>query len=158
VTRGWEDLPLNIIELRIDEELRRKRFSIISESSSAVSGQTSSPLKAPLLSGSVGSSSSDSGRKLHKKVHFDDINIPIYSMNMRSSPSPGRSAKLGHEGDNALTVDDNYAWFGWPDAGIGKPDTSPQTDDFSFVNIQNAWMWNRACCNEYIGFVADSYS
>jgi hypothetical protein len=82
VTRGWEDLPLDIIEPRIDEELIRERLSLngdtISDSSSTVSGfqyprgpLTSSPLRAPLFSDSVGSSRSGSRRKLRKNVRFD---------------------------------------------------------------------------------------
>ena len=65
MTRGWEDLPLDIIEPRIDEELRRERLSsnedTISDSSSTVSGFQYP--RGPLGSGSR--------RKLHKKVRFD---------------------------------------------------------------------------------------
>jgi Whi5 like len=75
VTRGWEDLPLDIIELRIDKELRRERLSstgeTISDSSSiAREPLTPSPLRTPLFSDSVGSRSSSSTRKLRKKVRF----------------------------------------------------------------------------------------
>jgi hypothetical protein len=123
VTRGWEDLPLDIIELRIDKELRHERLSLnrdtISDSSSTVSGfqyarepLISSPLRAPLYSDSVGSSSSGWMRKLCKKVCFelgpdilsfhkgyvpdddkDDLlsmhSLKISSMKMRSSPPLG---------------------------------------------------------------------
>lgn len=79
---GWEDLTLDTIEPKVEEELRRRRTVEVdghSDSSSSVSDMPyptkmlmSSPLKAPLFSDAVNSSSGSSGhRKRTYMASFD---------------------------------------------------------------------------------------
>jgi hypothetical protein len=106
--KGWEDLALDIIEPRIDEELRRKRPSssgdVMSDSSSSTSefhysrgGLQSSPLKAAFAS-QVGSSSSSSGHR--KRTYKTSFEYPSSSASackrFRPSPIAGRSFDSNH--------------------------------------------------------------
>ena len=82
---GWENLTLDIIEPKVEEEMKRRRLvnegDTFSDSSSSVSELPyptrtlmSSPLKAPLFSDAVGSSSGSSGhRKRTYIASFDQI-------------------------------------------------------------------------------------
>src|SRR5450432_3072104 len=102
--KGWEDLALDLIEPKIDEELRRKRPSssgdMLSDSSSSASDfqypralLSSSPLKAPLFSDAIGSSSSSSGHR--KRTYHNSFQHPSSSSSSRKrfrlSPAAGRS-------------------------------------------------------------------
>ncbi|PSR92341.1 hypothetical protein BD289DRAFT_481090 [Coniella lustricola] len=97
--RGWEDLSLDVIEPKYEEELRqhkaairRKRLAdgeILSDSSSSASdlpyptrALMSSPLKAPLFSDAIGSSSGSSGRG--KRTYLASFENDL---NMSSSPA-----------------------------------------------------------------------
>ncbi|KAI2634472.1 hypothetical protein GGS21DRAFT_104252 [Xylaria nigripes] len=97
---GWEDLTLDIIEPKVEEERRRRIFEgdVMSDSSSSTSelpypSRTtlmSSPLKAPLFSDAVTSSSDSSGhRKRTYVASFDMMSSP--SKRFRSSPTPHKS-------------------------------------------------------------------
>lgn len=82
---GWEDLTLDMIEPKVEEEIRRKRVTdgdMLSDSSSSTSelpypshrGLMSSPLKAPLFSDAIGSSNGSTGhRKRTYVASFDDL-------------------------------------------------------------------------------------
>ncbi|OAA64653.1 nrm1-like protein [Niveomyces insectorum RCEF 264] len=87
---GWEDLTLDMIEPKVEDEIRRKRASdgdVLSDSSSSTSelpypaGRTlmSSPLKASLFSDAINSSNGSTGhRKRTFAASFDDLhhNLP----------------------------------------------------------------------------------
>lgn len=97
--RGWENLSLDVIEPKYEEELRqhkaalrRKRLAegeILSDSSSSTSDLAyptralmSSPLKAPLFSDAIGSSNGSTGhRKRTYLASFDN------DLNLSSSPT-----------------------------------------------------------------------
>ncbi|KAF4453582.1 cyclin-dependent kinase, partial [Fusarium austroafricanum] len=82
---GWEDLTLDSIEPKVEEEMRRKRLAeptdVLSDSSSSASdlpypsrALMSSPLKAPLFSDAVGSSNGSTGhRKRTYLATFHDV-------------------------------------------------------------------------------------
>lgn len=88
---GWEDLTLDTIEPKLEEEMRRKRHvdgDVLSDSSSSASDLPyparnimSSPLKAPLFSDAVGSSNGSSGHR--KRTYFASFDLTATS----SSPS-----------------------------------------------------------------------
>ncbi|KAF0316235.1 nrm1-like protein [Colletotrichum asianum] len=95
---GWEDLTLDTIEPKYEEELRRKRMcesDVLSDSSSSASDLPyptrtlmSSPLKAPLFSDAIGSSNGSTGhRKRTYKASFDYPSSSP-SKRYRSSPTP----------------------------------------------------------------------
>jgi hypothetical protein len=107
--KGWEDLALDLIEPKIDDELRRKRPSssgdILSDSSSSASDfqyprglMSSSPLKAPFFSDGVGSSSSSSShrkRTYHTSFHQSD-SLSSSHKRYRLSPTASRSFNSNH--------------------------------------------------------------
>ncbi|EPE03373.1 nrm1-like protein [Ophiostoma piceae UAMH 11346] len=89
---GWEDLTLDMIEPKVEDEIRRKRSDgdVLSDSSSSTSDHPysasrtlmSSPLKPPMFSDAVGSSSGSSGhRKRTYVASFDDLNNDPYNNN-----------------------------------------------------------------------------
>jgi hypothetical protein len=107
--KGWEDLALDLIEPKIEEELRRKRPSssgdMLSDSSSSASDfqyprglLSSSPLKAPFFSDGVGSSSSSSGHR--KRSYNTSFQCPTSSSSSRKrfriSPIAGKSFDSSH--------------------------------------------------------------
>jgi hypothetical protein len=106
--KGWEDLNLDLIEPKIDEELRRKRPSssgdIQSDSSSSVSDFqyprgliSSSPLKEPIFSDAIGSSSGSSGhrkRTYHSSFQHQSSSSTSHKR-FRSSPTTSRSFSSG---------------------------------------------------------------
>ncbi|KAI0150585.1 hypothetical protein GGR57DRAFT_187064 [Xylariaceae sp. FL1272] len=99
---GWEDLTLDTIEPRVEEERRQRRTcdgDVLSDSSSSASdlpypihGLMSSPLKAPLFSDAVTSSSGSSG---HRKRTYNtasfDMTMSSPTKRFRSSPTPHKS-------------------------------------------------------------------
>ncbi|KAH8645648.1 hypothetical protein BX600DRAFT_390977 [Xylariales sp. PMI_506] len=101
---GWEDLTLDSIEPKFDEEIRRRRLhdgDVMSDSSSSTSELPypstrtlmSSPLKAPLFSDALQSSAASTGhRKRTYMGSFDmDIAISSPSKRFRSSPTAHKS-------------------------------------------------------------------
>ncbi|RDW73865.1 hypothetical protein BP5796_07307 [Coleophoma crateriformis] len=107
--RGWEDLTLDSIEPKVEEELRRKRpvssGDFMSDSSSSTSNSDapypasrmplgSSPLKAPFFSDAVGSSG---GSGYHRKrgyqnnFHHPGSSTGGSRKRVRSSPTPIKS-------------------------------------------------------------------
>ncbi|KAI1826333.1 hypothetical protein F4861DRAFT_102570 [Xylaria intraflava] len=97
---GWEDLTLDTIEPKIEEERRRRMCDgdVLSDSSSSTSelpypSRTtlmSSPLKAPLFSDAITSSNGSSGhRKRTYMASFDIMSSP--TKRFRSSPTPHKS-------------------------------------------------------------------
>lgn len=97
--RGWEDLSLDVIEPKYEEELRqhkaairRKRLAdgeILSDSSSSASdlpyptrALMSSPLKAPLFSDAIGSSNGSTGHR--KRTYISSFD---HDLNLSSSPT-----------------------------------------------------------------------
>lgn len=105
---GWEDLTLDTIEPKVEEQLRRKRPSssgdILSDSSSSLSdfqyprALMSSPLKAPIFSDAIGSSNGSSGHR--KRTYHASTDLPSGSSTarkrMRSSPVAGRALFSNH--------------------------------------------------------------
>ncbi|UKZ49572.1 hypothetical protein TrVGV298_003819 [Trichoderma virens] len=93
---GWEDLTLDIIEPKVEEEIRRKRLyegDVLSDSSSSASDLPyptktlmSSPLKAPLFSDAVGSSNGSSGHR--KRTYFASFDNNASSPTKRFRGSP----------------------------------------------------------------------
>jgi hypothetical protein len=111
--RGWEDLPLDTIEPKVEEELRRRRpmssGDILSDSSSSstasdfhyVNSRTlmSSPLKSStFFSDQIGSSGGSTGHR--KRMYHGSFDLPTSSFSsrkrFRSSPTAGRSMNSGH--------------------------------------------------------------
>ncbi|KAF6801228.1 Nrm1-like protein [Colletotrichum musicola] len=100
---GWEDLTLDTIEPKYEEELRRKRLcegDVLSDSSSSASDLPypsrtlmSSPLKAPLFSDAIGSSNGSSGHRKRTYLASFDYVSSSPSKRFRSSPTP---QKVGH--------------------------------------------------------------
>ncbi|KAF3763632.1 hypothetical protein M406DRAFT_48815 [Cryphonectria parasitica EP155] len=102
--RGWEDLSLDVIEPKFEEELRqhkaairRKRLAdgeILSDSSSSASdlpyptrALMSSPLKAPLFSDAIGSSNGSTG---HRKRTY----LSTFENDLNFSSSPAKRYRL----------------------------------------------------------------
>ncbi|KAL1862984.1 hypothetical protein VTK73DRAFT_6515 [Phialemonium thermophilum] len=103
---GWEDLTLDTIEPKVEEEIRKKRIlegDILSDSSSSASdlpypsrALMSSPLKAPFFSDAIGSSNGSTGpRKRTYMASFDDA-LSSPGKRFRVSPSGHRSFTNGH--------------------------------------------------------------
>lgn len=100
---GWEDLTLESIEPKFDEEIRRKRLpdgDVMSDSSSSTSELPyptrtlmSSPMKAAIFSDAIGSSNGSSGhRKRTYVASFDmDMAMSSPSKRFRSSPTAHKS-------------------------------------------------------------------
>ncbi|KAL3426184.1 nrm1-like protein [Phlyctema vagabunda] len=106
--RGWEDLTLDTIEPKVDEELRRRRpmssGDFMSDSSSSTSNSdvpysnsrrhlASSPLKAPFFSDAMRSGASSTARR--KRTYQSSFQHPGSSTGgsrkrIRSSPPGGR--------------------------------------------------------------------
>lgn len=96
---GWEDLTLDMIEPKVEEEIRRKRGfdgDGLSDSSSSTSelpypshrGLMSSPLKPPFFSDAIGSSNGSTGhRKRTYVATFDDLHQSRHDAFVLSSPS-----------------------------------------------------------------------
>jgi hypothetical protein len=103
---GWEDLALESIEPKFEEEIRRRRHhegDVLSDSSSSTSdlpyptrALMSSPLKAPFFSDAIGSSNGSTGhRKRSYMVSFDQTESSP-SKRFRQSPTAHRSFTTGH--------------------------------------------------------------
>ncbi|KAH6891003.1 hypothetical protein B0T10DRAFT_299693 [Thelonectria olida] len=107
---GWEDLTLDTIEPKVEEEMRRKRLAegdVLSDSSSSASDLPypsrtlmSSPLKAPLFSDAIGSSNGSTGHR--KRTYFASFETISSSPSKRFRASP-TAHKL-----NKLT--NSHAW------------------------------------------------
>ncbi|KAK5653578.1 hypothetical protein OQA88_8840 [Cercophora sp. LCS_1] len=103
---GWEDLALESIEGKVEEEMRRRRQQmegdILSDSSSSASdlpyparALMSSPLKAPFFSDAIGSSNGSTGhRKRTYMASFDYVDSSP-SKRFRQSPTAHRSFTTG---------------------------------------------------------------
>jgi hypothetical protein len=107
---GWEDLTLDLIEPKVEEHLRRQRPSsagdILSDSSSSTASDfqyprallSSSPLKAPIFSDAVNSSSSSTGHR--KRTYNASFQHPSSTggsrKRFRSSPPVSRSLSYSH--------------------------------------------------------------
>ncbi|KIE01479.1 cyclin-dependent kinase, partial [Metarhizium majus ARSEF 297] len=93
---GWEDLTLDSIEPKLEEEMRRRRLcdgDVLSDSSSSASdlpyptkALMSSPLKAPLFSDAIGSSNGSSGHR--KRTYFASFDHTASSPSKRFRTSP----------------------------------------------------------------------
>jgi hypothetical protein len=111
--RGWEDLPLDRIEPKVEEELRRRRpmssGDILSDSSSSSTASElqypssrtlmSSPLKSStFFSDQIGSGGSSGHRKRVYHSSFDQPNSGSGNSHkrFRSSPTTGRDIESGH--------------------------------------------------------------
>ncbi|KAI1363521.1 hypothetical protein F5Y08DRAFT_239013 [Xylaria arbuscula] len=97
---GWEDLTLDIIEPKVEEERRRRICDgdVLSDSSSSTSelpypSRTlmSSPLKAPLFSDAVHSSSGSSGHRKRTYTASFDMTMSSPTKRFRSSPTLHKS-------------------------------------------------------------------
>jgi hypothetical protein len=98
---GWEDLTLDTIEPKFEEEIRRKRLSegdVLSDSSSSASdlpyptrALMSSPLKAPLFSDAIGSSNGSSGHRKRTYMTSFDHTSSSPSKRFRASPTTHKS-------------------------------------------------------------------
>ncbi|CAJ2508566.1 Uu.00g135920.m01.CDS01 [Anthostomella pinea] len=100
---GWEDLTLDTLEPKVEEERRRRICDgdAFSDSSSSTSelpypsrALMSSPLKAPLFSDAIGSSNGSTG---HRKRTY----TPSFDMTMSSPPKRLRSSPTAHKSFNA---------------------------------------------------------
>lgn len=102
---GWEDLTLDMIEPKVEDEIRRKRNDndVLSDSSSSTSDHPystsralmSSPLKPPMFSDAVGSSSGSSGhRKRTYVASFDDLNSDPYNNSNNSYQLHGTGRRV----------------------------------------------------------------
>ncbi|KAK7746008.1 hypothetical protein SLS53_002730 [Cytospora paraplurivora] len=120
--RGWEDLSLDAIEPKYEEELRlrkaairRKRMvdgEILSDSSSSTSDMPyptralmSSPLKATLFSDAIGSSNGSTGHRKRTYISSFDADANLASSpakRYRVSPTAHKSAS------NHVTWSDNH--------------------------------------------------
>ncbi|KAK8044902.1 hypothetical protein PG993_004926 [Apiospora rasikravindrae] len=103
---GWEDLTLDTLEPKLDEERRKRNYDgdVLSDSSSSTSELPyptrtlmSSPLKAPLFSDAIGSSNGSTGhRKRTYMASFDmDMALSSPAKRYRSSPTPHKSLHMG---------------------------------------------------------------
>jgi len=103
---GWEDLTLDIIEPKVEEQLRRNRHSegdVLSDSSSSASdlpyparALMSSPLKAPFFSDAIGSSNGSTGHRKRSYMMSFDHTDSSPSKRFRQSPTPHRSFTTAH--------------------------------------------------------------
>ncbi|OTB02377.1 hypothetical protein M426DRAFT_24706 [Hypoxylon sp. CI-4A] len=111
---GWEDLTLDKIEPKVEEEIRRKRLidgDVLSDSSSSTSelpypsSRTlmSSPLKAPLFSDAIGSSNGSTG---HRKRTY---NMAEFDMSMTMS-SPTKRFRLSPTAHKSFNNYPNSSW------------------------------------------------
>ena len=105
-SRGWEDLTLDSIEPRLEEEKRRKRLSdgdLLSDSSSSASDAPyptrqlmSSPLKAPFFSDAINSSNGSTGHRKRTYIDSFELHSSSPSKRFRSSPTAHKSFPSGH--------------------------------------------------------------
>ncbi|KAI6088263.1 hypothetical protein F4821DRAFT_234113 [Hypoxylon rubiginosum] len=105
---GWEDLTLDKIEPRVEEEMRRRRQvegDVMSDSSSSTSDLPypssrtlmSSPLKAPFFSDAIGSSNGSTGhRKRTYNMASFDMTMSSPTKRFRTSPTPQNSYNSSH--------------------------------------------------------------
>jgi hypothetical protein len=103
---GWEDLTLDTIEPKLEEEVRRKRLSegdVLSDSSSSASELPysarklmSSPLKAPFFSDGIGSGGGSTGHRKRTYLSAMDHALSSPSKRFRASPTAHRSFPSGH--------------------------------------------------------------
>ncbi|KAK3346267.1 hypothetical protein B0T25DRAFT_460307 [Lasiosphaeria hispida] len=103
---GWEDLTLDTIEPKVEEQIRRKRHhdgDVMSDSSSSASdlpyptrALMSSPLKAPFFSDAIGSSNGSTGHRKRTYVATFDDTTSSPSKRFRHSPTAHRSFTTGH--------------------------------------------------------------
>ena len=103
---GWEDLTLDTIEPKVEEEMRRKRLlegDTMSDSSSSASDLPypsrtlmSSPLKAPFFSDAIGSSNGSTGHRKRTYTASFDQTLSSPSKRFRASPTAHRSFTTGH--------------------------------------------------------------
>ncbi|KAI0118087.1 hypothetical protein F4776DRAFT_264688 [Hypoxylon sp. NC0597] len=105
---GWEDLSLDNIEPKVEEEIRRKRLidgDVLSDSSSSTSELPypssrrlmSSPLKAPLFSDAIGSSNGSTGhRKRTYNMASFDVTMSSPTKRFRISPTAHKSFNSSH--------------------------------------------------------------
>ncbi|KAI1277836.1 hypothetical protein F5Y07DRAFT_361803 [Xylaria sp. FL0933] len=100
---GWEDLTLDTIEPKVEEERRRRICDgdVLSDSSSSTSelpypSRTlmSSPLKAPLFSDAITSSSGSSGHR--KRTYTATFDMPMSSPTKRFRSSPTLHKSFNH--------------------------------------------------------------
>ncbi|TVY59288.1 hypothetical protein LCER1_G000099 [Lachnellula cervina] len=111
-SRGWEDLPLDTIEPKVEQELRLRRPTssgdILSDSSSSTASEfryysnrqlMSSPLKGPaIFSDEVRSRSGSGASSGHRKRRYhNNFDIPSLTSSshkrFRSSPPPSRPSR-----------------------------------------------------------------
>ncbi|KAI1195688.1 hypothetical protein F5X97DRAFT_238652 [Nemania serpens] len=97
---GWEDLTLDTIEPKIEQARRRRIYDgdVLSDSSSSTSelpyptrALMSSPLKAPLFSDAVTSSSGSSGHRKRTYTASFDMTMSSPTKRFRSSPTLHKS-------------------------------------------------------------------
>ncbi|GAW17845.1 hypothetical protein ANO14919_073120 [Xylariales sp. No.14919] len=97
---GWEDLTLDTIEPKIEEERRRRICDgdVLSDSSSSTSELPyptrtlmSSPLKAPLFSDAITSSSGSSGHRKRTYTASFDMTMSSPTKRFRASPTLHKS-------------------------------------------------------------------
>lgn len=103
---GWEDLTLDTIEPKVEEEIKRKRLSegdVLSDSSSSASDLPyptrmlmSSPLKAPFFSDAIGSSNGSTGHRKRTYMASFDHTLSSPSKRFRGSPTAHRSFTTSH--------------------------------------------------------------
>lgn len=128
--RGWEDLSLDVIEPKYEEELRqhkaairRKRLAdgeILSDSSSNASdlpyptrALMSSPLKAPLFSDAIGSSNGSSAGVHRKRTYMSSFD---HDLNLLSSPTKRyRLSPTAHK-----SFPGHHAHVSWSDTRHGS--------------------------------------
>ncbi|KAI0912461.1 hypothetical protein F4824DRAFT_456836 [Ustulina deusta] len=102
---GWEDLTLDTIEPKIEEQRRRRICDgdVLSDSSSSTSELPyptrtlmSSPLKAPLFSDAITSSSGSSGHRKRTYTASFDMTMSSPTKRFRSSPTLHKSFNSHH--------------------------------------------------------------
>jgi hypothetical protein len=103
---GWEDLTLDTIEPKVEEEIKRKRLSdgdVVSDSSSSASDLPyptrmlmSSPLKPPFFSDAIGSSNGSTGHRKRTYLASFDHTLSSPSKRFRASPTAHRSFTASH--------------------------------------------------------------
>ncbi|KAI0012350.1 hypothetical protein F4779DRAFT_61373 [Xylariaceae sp. FL0662B] len=107
---GWEDLTLDTLEPKVEEEIRRRRMhdgDVLSDSSSSTSelpyptrALMSSPLKAgPLFSDAIGSSNGSTGHR--KRTYTASFDMPMSSPTKRFRTSPTAHKSLNASNNNS---------------------------------------------------------
>lgn len=155
---GWEDLTLDSIEPKLEEELRRKRMcdgDVLSDSSSSASDLPyptrtlmSSPLKATVFSDAVGSSNGSSGH--HKRTYLASFENSLSpSKRSRASPTAHKSQatwKDSHQLSQSSPIKHrrlpHFTTSGGPDIsfkqrrmtnGLKSPNFAAPSDDEDYV-------------------------